>query len=82
MKIKSDIAHELWITFLDSRQIKLGHDTSIEIADSGLLVIKHANNQVTIYPPNSWVKVKLVNPAGRLVSILSCNDLGISIPSP
>ena len=82
MKIKSDNAHELWITFLDGRQINLGPDSSIEISDSGLLVIKHSNHQVTIYPPSSWVKVKLANPVGRLVSTLSCNDLGVSIPSP
>ena len=82
MKIKSDNAHELWITFLDGRQINLGPDSSIEISDRGLLGIKHSNHQVTIYPPNCWVKVKLVNQVGRLVSALPCNDLGVSIPSP
>jgi len=82
MKIKSDLAYELWITFLDGRQIKLGQDTSIEIADSGLLVIKHANNQVTIYPPNSWVKVKLMQSAVECVATLQSRGLGISVPSP
>ena len=82
MKIKSDLAHELWITFLDGRQIRLGQDSSIEIADTGLLVIKHSNNQVTIYPPNSWVKVKLLKPAGECVATLPSKNLGISVPSP
>jgi hypothetical protein len=82
MKIKSDTAHELWITFLDGRQINLDPDSLIEISDSGLLVIKHSNHQVTIYPPNSWVKVKLVNPVVQLASSMLCNGLGVSIPSP
>jgi len=82
MKIKSDMAHELWITFLDGQQIRLGQDSSVEIADSGLLVLKHSNNQVTIFPPNSWVKVKLLKAAEQSVVTLPSKGLGISIPSP
>lgn len=82
MKIKSDITHELWITFVDGRQIRIGQESSIEIADSGLLVIKHLNHQVTIYPPNSWVKVKLLKLAEQSVRTLPTQGLGISLPSP
>jgi len=81
MRIKSDTAYELWITFLDGRQIRLDQDSSVEIADSGLLVLKHANHQVTIYPPNSLVKFKLLK-APRSVAILQSKCLGVSIPSP
>ena len=82
MKIKNDQIYEVWITFEDGRKIKLGNNDAIEIAESGLLVIRHSTRQVSIYPPNSWVRIRFVNPINETGDVLSHQGLGVSMQSP
>ena len=82
MKIKSENDHRLWIRFSDGRQIQLGPDAVVEVADSGLLIIKHSDYLVNVYPPNSWVQIKLVDPVGLAASALCATGFSSLVPDP
>ena len=82
MKLKSQNDHQLWIRFSDGRQIQLATDASVEIADSGLLIIRHSDYLVNIYPPNAWTQIKLVDPIGLAASTLCATELTSLVPDP
>ena len=70
MKLKQSDTQQVWLQFTDGRQIQLHKDAVIEITDSGLLVITLSDYQATVYPPHTWHRLRVNDPAGQAAAIL------------
>ena len=69
----------MWLQFTDGRQIELHRDAIIEISDSGLLFITLSDYQATVYPPHTWLYLKVNDPAGQAAAIL-LDNANLSVP--
>lgn len=79
MKLKQSDTQQVWLQFTDGRQIQLHKDAVIEISDSGLLFITLSDYQATVYPPHTWLRLKVNDPAGQAAAILLGNA-NLSVP--
>lgn len=71
MKLKQSDTQQVWLEFVDGRQVQLQKDAVIEISDNGLLMITLRDYQATIYPAHAWLKLRVNDPAGQAAAILA-----------
>ncbi len=79
MKLKQSDTQQAWLQFTDGRQIQLHKDAVIEITDSGLLFITLGDYQATVYPPHTWLRLKVNDPAGQAAAIL-LDNANLNVP--
>ena len=79
MKLKQSDTQQVWLQFTDGRQIQLHKDAVIEISDSGLLFVTLSDCQATVYPPHTWLRLKVNDPAGQAAAIL-LDHANLSVP--
>lgn len=70
VKLKQSDTQQIWLQFVDGRQIQIHKDAIIEVSDNGLLVITLSDYQATLYPPHAWSRLKVNDPAGQAAAIL------------
>ena len=62
---------EVWLDLTEGRSIKLSHDCTVRISDSGSLEIQRGESSTTLYPPHSWKCMQIVDPYALEASMMA-----------